>query len=356
MISIFVSLVASAQEAQFVSSSSYKVEPIYQGAGVVWGFDFVNADKMLVSHRQGDLFLYDIKSKKKTKLSSPEVYAKGQGGLLDVKLKKIDGKDYVYLTYIRPQKNGKAVTALARGELKGDKLMGLETIFISNADGDGSIHFGSRLAFDGDSLFMSVGERGERDLAQDIHKHNGSILRLTLDGKAYPQNPFVGKDGLDEIYSIGHRNPQGIDFDPLSKKLYNVEMGPRGGDELNQVEKGKNYGWPLATYGREYYGPKIGSTSKQGTEQPVAYWVPSISPSAMVFYTGDRIKDWKNNVFLACLSGQQVRRLVMKDGKVEKQFAMFTDMDERFRNVSNGADGLLYLSTDSGKIFRVSNR
>lgn len=342
---------------QEVSSSQFKLEKVYEGEGVVWGFDFVDEERALVSHRGGDLFLYHLKTGKKTKLGSPDVYSKGQGGLLDVVYKKIGDKDFVYMTYSDPvEGDGKAVTALARGELKGDKLVKLETLFRSNADGDGSIHFGSRLAFAGDSIYMTIGERGMRDLAQSLQRHNGSVLRLTLEGKAHPDNPFVGKKGLDEIYSYGHRNPQGIDIDPVSGKVYAVEMGPRGGDELNLIQKGLNYGWPEITYGTEYYGPKIGQYEKEGMEQPATYWVPSISPSGMVFYTGDKIKEWKNHLFLACLSGQQIRKIELKDNKVVSQTALFKDMDERFRHVRNGPDGHLYFAADSGKIFRVSKK
>ena len=358
---LFATLACSAKERgnnpETVSKENFRLEKIYEGDGVVWGFDFVDSSTMLVSHREGELYLYDLKTKKKAKLNAPKVYSKGQGGLLDVVYKKIQDKDYVYITYSDPVKEGKAVTALARGELKDGALADLKTIFRSNADGDGSIHFGSRLVFDDESVFMTVGERGMRDLAQSLKRHNGSVLRLTLEGKPHPENSYFGKEeGLDEIYSYGHRNPQGIDIDPVSKRLYSVEMGPRGGDELNLIEKGKNYGWPEITYGAEYYGPKIGQYKKAGMEQPVTYWVPSISPSGMVFYTGDKIKGWKNHLFLACLSGNQIRKIQLKDNKVVSQTALFEDLGERFRHVRNGPDGYLYFSTDSGKIFRIRQK
>lgn len=342
-------------KSKLVSSKDFTVEKIYEGDGVVWGFDFVDESKLLVSHRDGELFLYNLKTKKKKKLSAPKVRAKGQGGLLDVKFKKVGDKSYVYLTFSEKISNDKVVTSLARGELAGDELKNLKTIFQSNAYGDSSIHFGSRLVFDDESIFMSVGERGERDLAQDINRHNGSILRLSFDGKAHPKNPFVGKDGADEIYSFGHRNPQGIYIDPVSGNLYNAEMGPRGGDELNWVRKGKNYGWPEITYGTEYYGPKIGEYKKKGMEQPVTYWVPSISPSGMVFYTGDKVKGWKNKLFLGCLSGTEIRMVELEENKVVSQISLFRDMEERFRHVNNGPDGAFYFATDSGKIYRVTN-
>lgn len=345
-------------------SSEFDIKTLYQGKGVVWGFDFVDNNTVIISHRDGDLFLYKIKDGTKSSLSAPKVYSKGQGGLLDVAFKKWKGKNYVFMTFSQEKpknKQGKAVTALARGELIGDQLKNLQTIFVTNADGEGAIHFGSRLAFkeekDGSlSIFMSVGERGERELAQDIHRHNGSILRLRFDGSAHPANPFVGKDGADEIYSIGHRNPQGLGINPADGSIINAEMGPRGGDEINLVKRGNNYGWPIATYGSEYYGPKIGVEKKEGMEEPITYWVPSISPSGMVFYTGDKIKQSQGDLFLACLSGEQIRKVKLRENKVLSQTEMLGDLGERFRQVRNGPGGYLYASTDSGKILKISSK
>ena len=201
---------------------------------------------------------------------------------------------------------------------------------------------------------MTMGDRGERKAAQKLNVHNGKILRLNLDGTPPLDNPFVKTKGaLPEIWSYGHRNPQGIDFDPISKQIYSCEFGPRGGDELNLIKKSKNYGWPVITYGKEYWGPSIGDTHKKGMEQPVSYWVPSISPSGMVFYTGDKIPEWKNNLFLANLGSTHLRRLVLKENKVVMQEVLFDKMDKRIRQVRNGKDGYLYFSTDNGAIYKV---
>ena len=172
--------------------------------------------------------------------------------------------------------------------------------------------------------------------------HNGKIIKIPLSEKSAPI-----------VWSLGHRNPQGIDVDPVTNNLYSLEFGPRGGDELNLIKKGKNYGWPLITYGKEYWGPAIGPTHKKGLEQPVEHWTPSISPSAMEFYTGNKIKAWKNNLFLACLSGMHLRKLVLKGNKVISQEKLFADLQERIRNVRTGLDGYLYFSTDSGKLYKV---
>jgi glucose/arabinose dehydrogenase len=187
---------------------------------------------------------------------------------------------------------------------------------------------------------MSIGERNKRNKSQDKNLHHGKILRLTLDGKA-------------EIWSMGHRNPQGLGFDGQGV-LYNAEMGPRGGDEVNVIKKGVNYGWPIITYGREYYGPSIGEKEKAGFEQPLAKWVPSISPSGMSFYTADRLKKLNGNLFLATLSGEHVHRIVFdKDMKIAKEEELFSDLKERFRQVKQGPDGAMYFTTDSGKIYKL---
>lgn len=331
----------------FSSTIWAKPELIYQGEDVVWGFDFLNQDQLVITHRNGSMFYYNLKNKKKEKISTPKVYADGQGGLLDVQIYN----DYIYITFSEKLKSGKIITSLARKKIN-DK--NFKIIFQSNAHGDKDIHFGSRLAFKNDKMFMTIGERSERDLAQSLRHHNGKVLRLNLDGSIPSDNPYIkNQQALDEIWSYGHRNPQGIAFHPENGKLFEVEFGPRGGDEINIIEPGKNYGWPVITYGKEYWGPSIGAEQKEGMEQPLKYWVPSISPSGMNFYTGDKIKEWKNNLFLACLSEEHLRRLILKDNKVVKEEALFKNLNERVRFVRTGPDGYLYFSTDSGKIFKV---
>lgn len=323
-----------------------KATPIYSGEDVVWGFDFLNDSELLITHRSGKLVHYNIKTKKKAILSSPNVYPDGQGGLLDIQIYE----GYIYITFSEKIKD-KEVTSLARKKL-GDK--DFKTIFQSNAHGGKDIHFGSRLAFKDQHLFMTIGDRSERDLAQSLKHHNGKVIRLNLDGSIPKDNPYINNlNALNEIWSYGHRNPQGLGFDPISKKLFEVEFGPRGGDEVNIIEPKNNYGWPVITYGKEYWGPSIGSKEKKGMMQPLVYWVPSISPSGMNFYTGSKIKEWKNNLFLACLGSEHLRRLVLKDNKVVSQEELFKELEERIRFVKTGKDGYLYFSTDSGKVFKV---
>lgn len=342
---LILAAVTQAQTKSYlIEGDKFTLEQIAQGEDVIWGLDFLaadSADEIIFTERTGALRLYNQKTKTlKSIAGAPVSVVKGQGGLLDVMVHHKTGN--IYLTFSQKVADG-ATTALYRGKLSKSKarLEDGHVIFSANAAADTAIHFGSRVVADKDNhLFMSVGERNERDKAQDQKLHHGKIMRLTLDGKG-------------EIWTSGHRNPQGLAFD-ASGKLYNAEMGPRGGDEVNVITQGKNYGWPIITYGKEYWGPSIGQKEKPGLEQPLLKWVPSISPSGLTFYTGTRFKKFKDNLFLATLSGEHVHRVVFdKDMKVVKEEELFADLKERFRQVKEGPDGALYFSTDSGKIYKL---
>lgn len=350
---LFIPLIGMTQQAR-AASEKYQLATIFKTDGVVWSFAFISPAELLVTLLDGKLFYVDLTQGAQKLLPSPPVVAKGQGGLMDVHFQTINGKNYVYLTYSTEDKD-ELTTALARGVWNGQTIEKMQTLFVAKVVGDSGRHFGSRLLFDDRHVYMTIGDRAERDYAQELSHHNGKILRLDLDGKAAAGNPFAGVAGaLPEIWSYGHRNPQGIDGDPRSGAVYSAEFGPRGGDELNLIERGKNYGWPLITYGREYWGPKIGETHHPDMEQPIAYWTPSISPSGMAFYDGDKIPQWRNNLFLANLGGAHLLRLEIENNRVVKQEVLFDEMRERIRHVRSGADGYLYFSTDSGKIIRVS--
>ena len=337
-------------------SFAYKPVKVMDRKGIIWGFDFLSDTEILYNRRRGKTYYYNFETKETKKLDSPKAKTTGQGGLLDLKIHKANGKTYVYFTY-SVEENDVNSTALARGIYKDKSISDIKQLFKTKTDGWGGRHFGSRILIYDDFIYMTMGERGERDAAQKLKFHNGKILRLNMDGTAAKGNPFDKEKGaLPEIWTYGHRNPQGIALDPVSKKIYSCEMGPRGGDELNLIEAGANYGWPVITYGKEYWGPSIGDEKKKGMEQPVVYWVPSISPSGMTFYTGDKIPEWKNNLFLGNLSGQHLRRLVLEKGKIIKQEVLFEKLEERFRQVRTGPDGYLYFSTDSGKIFKVMKK
>lgn len=311
------------------------VELLTQRQDVVWGFDFLPDGRILFTERGGRLALFDPKTANVDEVpGAPEVWARGQGGLLDVRVHPGFAKNkLVYLTWSHPVADG-AATALGRGRLEDGKLAGFERLFLSNAGGGNGEHFGSRLEFLDGYLFMSVGERGHRDLSQDPARHNGKVLRLGMDGSS------------PRVWSLGHRNPQGLARRPRTGQLWSVEFGPRGGDELNLVKEGANYGWPVVTHGREYWGPKIGVAEKAGYEPPVAHWVPSVSPSGMTFLDRD-------TVALACLSGRHIRLLTLEGDAVVRQETRLEDRGWRVRHVRRGPDGRLYFSTDDGKLARL---
>ena len=354
---LLVSLITFVPQANNVTSTNtaaYRLEKIFETNGVVWSFAFISSQELLVTRRDGKLFYVNLAQNTQKQLLIPPVIAAGQGGVLDVHFRAIGGKGYIYLTY-STQIGDQLTTALARGIWDGQMMEKPEALFVAKIVGDSGRHFGSRLLFDGDYIYMTIGDRGERDYAQNLSYHNGKILRLDTQGRAAQNNPFVSVSAaLPEIWSYGHRNPQGIDYERRTGEIYSVEFGPRGGDELNLIKPGKNYGWPVITYGREYWGPKIGDTHHPDMEQPVAHWVPSISPSGMAFYDGDKIPEWQGNLFLANLSAAHLRRLALDENGVVAEEILFSDLGERIRHVRSGPDGYLYFSTDSGKIIRVS--
>lgn len=336
----------------------FSVEVIAQQEDVVWGFDFLPDGRIVFTERDGQLRILDPSTRSvQTVQGVPPVVQAGQGGLLDVRAHPdFDKNGWIYLTYSEKVDAG-MTTALGRGRLEGLELKDYRKLFSAREPNGNNIHFGSRIEFDGaGKLFISVGDRNERHKAQDLRYHNGKILRLNEDGSVPSDNPFANNpDAKPEIWSYGHRNPQGLVRHPLTGELWESEFGPRGGDEINLIRPGANYGWPVITYGREYWGPKIGEgTEKPGMEQPVAYYVPSISPSGIGFYFGDAFPRWKGNLFVANLSGHHLRRLVMDaDNKIVKQEELLNDLDVNFRQVRQGPEGFLYFSTDDGKIVRL---
>ena len=357
---LFIVVLAGGSLLAVDARAAARAEKIFSTRGVIWGFAFLSPDELLVTLRRGKLLYVNLADGSAREIAhNLNVVDKGQGGLLDVHFAPAQGNDYVYLTYSTESADNDALlgdtltTALARGVWNGSELTGLTDIFIAKVEGGSGRHFGSRLEFVGDHLYMTVGDRAERDLAQSLEFHNGKILRLTRDGAAAADNPFTGDtEALPEIWSYGHRNPQGIDTDATGV-LYSIEFGPRGGDELNLIEPGLNYGWPVISHGREYWGPSF-DTHQTGMEQPVVFWTPSISPSGMAFYQGEEIPDWKGNLFLAVLGETHLRRLVLEDNRVIMQEPLFEELGERVRQVRTGFAGeKLYFSTDNGNIYRV---
>lgn len=295
----------------------------------------------------------------------PKVYASGQGGLLGLCLDpEFASNRMIYWAFSEPI-GDESVTSLAKGRLSADEksLENVAVIYQAKPSYKGSLHFGGRVRVGKDgNLYLSTGERSDRATrpqAQELNSGLGKVIRITKDGKPAAGNPFEGTaNARPEIYSYGHRNVQGIAFHPETGDLWEAEFGPRGGDEVNRVEAGKNYGWPTITYGIEYGGGKIGNgiQQKAGMEQPVYYWDPVISPSGITFYTGKQIPEWKNNLFIAALSGMHICRLVIENNKVVGEERLLTNELQRFRDITEGVDGALYTVTDNGKLYRIGKK
>jgi glucose/arabinose dehydrogenase len=336
-----------------------RVVTVAEGLENPWGLAFLPDGRILVTERPGRLRYVDPAGELSKPLAGvPDVFARGQGGLLDVALDPdFVSNRLVYLSYAEPGEGG-AGTAVGRGRLEGNSIAGFEVVFRQVPKTRTRVHFGSRLVFSNDGhLFITLGERGERDRAQDFSIHRGQVIRILPDGGIPEDNPFARRPGYrPETWSHGHRNPQGAALNPATGKLWTVEHGARGGDEINIPRRGRNYGWPVISYGRHYSGLKIGEgTSKEGYEQPVFYWDPSIAPSGMTFVTSGRFPAWKGNLLVGALKGQMVVRLKIDGEKVLGEERMLESLGERIRDVREGPDGFIYLLTDSheGRLLRL---
>ena len=340
---------------------SLGVQTITKGLEHPWSLALLPDKRMLVTERPGRLRIVGADGRLSEPLAGvPQVYASGQGGLLDVALSPTFDKDrFVYLSFAESGEGG-AGTAVARGRLGERGLENTQVIWRQQPKVSGSNHWGSRIVFRPDgTLYVTLGERfNHSDRAQDLSATLGKVVRINPDGSAPRDNPFVNRAGaLPEIWSYGHRNVQAAALHPETGQLWTVEHGARGGDELNHPEAGKNYGWPVISYGVHYSFLRIGEgTAKQGMEQPVYYWDPVIAPSGMVFYTGDLFVGWKNNILIGSLTPGLLVRLVMQDGKVAQEERYLSDLRERIRDVRQAPDGSLYLVTDArnGQILRIT--
>jgi glucose/arabinose dehydrogenase len=322
-----------------------------------WGIAFLPDGRILVTERAGKILIIKNGKLLQEQITGvPKVHAVGQGGLLDIQLHPEYSKNrFIYLSYAKPGTDGGGTT-IARAKLEGNTLTDLQELFSAQPFSGSGLHFGSRIAFDGNGyMFFSSGERGTKENAQNLGNHLGKILRLHDDGRIPKDNPFVNKTGAKpEIWSYGHRNPQGLIYDKESKTLWAHEHGPKGGDELNRIEKGKNYGWPLITYGINYDGKPISDKTEQtGLEQPVTYWVPSIAPCGMAIVKGNKFPAWKNNLLIGALAHQHVARVELKDGKYIKQEKLL-DKVARVRAVAESPDGFIYVATEGpGLLLRI---
>jgi glucose/arabinose dehydrogenase len=283
---------------------------------------------------------------------TPQVYTMGQGGLLEVAVHpRFNENQFIYLTYSKTGDRG-ATTTLARARFDGKSLTDLRDIFVADNWANHGIHFGSRLAFGRDGMiYMTAGERNDRNRAQDITIHGGKVMRLKDDGTVPPDNPFIGRAGArPEIFSYGHRNLQGLTVHPETGAIWETEHGPQGGDELNLIQAGKNYGWPVVTFGREYTGEVITNQQwREGMEQPVMFWAPSPGLSGMAFYNGDKFPQWKGNLFLGALAAMHLQRVVFTpQGPIGRE-PILSSLRLRIRDVREGPDGYLYLAVDDAK-------
>jgi glucose/arabinose dehydrogenase len=338
-----------------------EVQTIAKGLEHPWSLAFLPDKRMLVTERPGRLRIVGAEGRLSEPLSGvPQVYANGQGGLLDVALSPTFDKDrLVYLSFAESGEGG-AGTAVARGRLGKGGLENTQVIWRQQPKVSGPNHWGSRIVFRRDgTLFVTLGERfNYSERAQDLSATLGKVVRINPDGSAPRDNPFVSRAGArPEIWSYGHRNVQAAALHPETGQLWTVEHGARGGDELNHPEAGKNYGWPIISYGTHYTYLKIGEgTAKPGMEQPVYYWDPVIAPSGMVIYTGDLFPGWKNNFLIGSLTPGGLVRLVVKDGKVAQEERYLGDLRERIRDVRQAPDGSLYLVTDArnGQVLRIT--
>ncbi len=347
--------VAQSEPVTVVSEKqTFVLQTVTAGLEHPWGMAFLPDGRLLVTERPGRMRIVSASGELSAPLAGvPAVVARGQGGLLDVVLHpKFSDNRLVYFSYSEAGDGGNS-TAVARARLDGDRLGGLQVVFRQQPKFDSTNHFGSRLVFARDgTLFVTLGDRySRRDDAQTLDTHHGKVVRINDDGSAPKDNPFVARQGaLPQIWSYGHRNLQGAALHPQTGELWTHEHGPRGGDELNITRAGKNYGWPVITYGKEYIGGSIGEgTAKAGMEQPLRYWVPSIAPSGMAF-VDERIPAWRGNLLIGSLKFNQLVRLEFDGDKVvHEERLLEKELDERVRDVEQGPDGAIYLLTDESK-------
>lgn len=334
--------------------SVFKVTTVTEGLEHPWGFAVLPDGRLLVTERAGRMRLVSKEGKLSRPLTGvPEVVARGQGGLLDVTLSPSFAQDKLVYWSFSEAGDGGVGTTVVRGSLGESSIENVKVIWRQTPKVDGPNHFGSRIVFRTDgTMFITTGDRfTHRPKVQDLSTTIGKLLRINADGTIPRDNPFVNKGGAKpEIWSYGHRNVQAAALHPQTGELWTVEHGARGGDELNNPQPGRNYGWPVITYGVDYSGVKIGEgTEKAGMEQPVYYWDPVIAPSGALFYTGETFPDWKGDLFVGSLQPGALVRLELANGKVTKETRYLGELHERIRDVQQAADGSLYVITDSAK-------
>lgn len=354
-----LSLMALMSADADAQSHAYRAVTVAGGLEYPWGMAFLPDGRILVSERPGRLRIVSLEGKISPPVTGlPRIAAVGQGGLLDVALHpEFARNSLIYFSFTEPGASGQG-TSVARGRLRGGALHDVEIIFRQKPKLAGGLHFGSRLVFAGDgTLFISMGDRGRMERAQDRRNHQGTIARVNDDGSVPKDNPFVkAQNVLPEIYTWGNRNVQGMALNPSTGIVWAQEHGPRGGDEVNILKPGANYGWPLVTHGIDYDGTVISDKIRApGMEPPVLHWTPSIAPSGMAFYDGDKFPSWKGDLFVGALKFRHLRRIRLDGNKVTGQEELLKELNERIRDVRAGPNGYLWVLTDDreGKLIRL---
>jgi len=349
---------ADSLESNNPEEISIQVDTVATGLNVPWGMAFLPDGRILVTEKSGEILIVEDGKLSDQKVQGvPEVFDSGQGGLLDIQLHpEYQENGWIYFTYSKPLEGG-AVTTLSRAKLDGNQFTDLQEVVVVQPGLKTAHHFGSRIAFDNEGyLYFTAGERGTKENSQDLTTGYGNVHRIFDDGRVPDDNPFVDTPNAQpSIWSYGHRNPQGLYFDKDSGILWEHEHGPKGGDELNIIKKGENYGWPVTTYGIDYDGSTISEISeKEGITNPVNYWVPSIAPSGMTMIKGDLFSDWKNNLLIGALSHQHVTRVVLNGEEFESK-EIFLEEVGRVRAVSESPDGHIYVAVEGpGMLLKLS--
>ena len=347
----------SAVKAEIPSAANYTTELVVSNINIPWGIAFLPDGSMLVTEKSGELIHF--KNGVNNLIQGvPQIYVRGQGGFMGIKLHPdYETNGWIYFSYASADGEGDGGnTAIMRAKLKNNTLVDKEVLYKASPNSKKGQHFGSRIEFDNDGyLYFSIGERGERDInPQDITRDCGKIYRLHDDGRIPVDNPFVNSaNAKTAIYSYGHRNPQGLIKNPETGAIWEHEHGPQGGDEINIIQKGKNFGWPVISYGINYSGTSFTDiTEKEGMEQPVFYWIPSIAPSGMAFVTSNKYPDWKGDLLVGSLKFEYLERLVLKNEKVIKREKLFEKIG-RVRDVVQAPDGYIYAAVEGKGIFKI---
>lgn len=338
------------------NAAAWEAEKVMSGLLVPWGMSFVSNDQLLVTERNGDIVLVDLKTQTKTSLLHvASVAANGQGGLLDVARSPHDPTVF-YFTYSKQHDSG-VDTTLAMASWDGKTVTAWRDVLITVSNSTTTRHFGSRIAFDATHLYFTIGDRGMRPNGQDRRTHAGSVLRLNLDGTTPDDNPFAGNPNAQaQIWSYGHRNPQGLYYDPPSQTLWEIEHGPRGGDEINLIRKGANYGWATTSYGKEYWGPvSVGDSEEaDGIDSPRKVYIPSIAPSGLLLYRGQRYPQLNGKLLTGALKLTHINVITLDDNQSAiEETRLLESLNERIRDIRRSPDDWIYFSTDSGNIYRL---